>query len=289
MTLLLSHHLNYSPPLHHDHSFFLSFCALQSLMNNSSPLNLVFSVLFIVCTVLRNAYGELSRALGMALILALQRTRNIRQQYPCWPHIKACLAAGPRMPTDYPLMQSVLSMALVGVVCGGNLPLLPTWMGALAGGASMAMITTLPTANGDLARSMGMRVVSLAQEVLEINSELRILPKLAVVSGKIFDRIMILDRKHRIKDKIVATVSWGYEQVTRTAQKVQEDEMGRDGDDGRGGDRRRGGDDRRGEPPRRGGNDRSGNGGRSFERERDGDRRDDRERRGDAWRNERRR
>lgn len=167
----------------------------------------------------------------MALILALQRTRNIRTQYPTWPHVKACLAAGPRMPTDYPLLQSVISMTAVGVACGANLPLLPSWMGAMAGGASLAFVTTLPTASGDLARSAGMRVYSLLEEVVTINAELRILPKAATVSGKIFDRIMILDRKHRIKDKIVTVFSWTYDQVSRTASKVQADMNEEDGDD----------------------------------------------------------
>lgn len=166
------------------------------------------------------------------------------------------------MPTDYPLLPSVASMAAVGVACGANLrvPLLPSWMGAMAGGASFAFVATLPTAAGDLARSMGMRVVSLLEEVVAINAQLRILSKGATVSGKIFDKIMILDRKHRIKDKIVTVFSFAYDAVSKTASKVQSD-MKDDDDDNRGGDRttrgdaRRGddrrGDERRGEPRRR--------------------------------------
>jgi hypothetical protein len=163
------------------------------------------------------------------------------------------------MPTDYPLLPSVSSMAAVGVACGANLhvPLLPSWMGAMAGAASFAFATTLPTATGDLARSMGMRVVSLLEEVMAINAELRILSKGATVSGKIFDKIMILDRKHRIKDKIVTVFSFAYDAVSKTASKVQSDM--KDDDDNRGGERSRGdarrgddrGDERRGEPRRR--------------------------------------
>jgi hypothetical protein len=133
-------------------------------------------------------------------------------------------------------------------------------MGAMAGGASFAFVATLPTAAGDLARSMGMRVVSLLEEVVAINAELRILSKGATVSGKIFDKIMILDRKHRIKDKIVTVCSFAYDAVAKTASKVQSDMKDDDDDDNRGGDRTRGdarrgddrrGDERRGEPRRR--------------------------------------
>ena len=256
------------------HMDYFHFDTLQSLINKPTPFALVFFSLFVTCTFLRNPYGELSRALGMALILALQRTRSIRNQYPTWPHVKACLATGPRIPTDpndHPLLQSVLSMTFVGMVVGANLPLLPTWMGAVAGGASLAMVTTLPTANGDLARSMGMRVVSLLEEVWIINSELNIMSKLGVVSGKIFDHIMILDRKHRIKDKIVTIVSFAYVQVARTVQNVQS-EMGQDDEQD---DIRRDSSDRRNDRAR------EGAGGRRDDRERGGDRRDDRERGGD--------
>ena len=68
-----------------------------------------------------------------------------------------------------------------------------------------------------------MRVVGLAQEVLAINSELRILAKTGTVGGLIFDKVMIMDRKHRIKDRIVAVCRWGYDKLSRTAAQVQAD------------------------------------------------------------------
>lgn len=196
-------------------------------MNNPRPAGLAFFILFIVCTFLRNPYGELSRALGMALILALQRTQYIRRKYPAWPHIKACIGAGPRVPTDtqedYNALFAMIAMAFVGFACGGSLPLLPTWMGAMAGGAALVFLTTLPSSNGDLARTMGMRVVSLFEEVLSINSDLKMMSKVGIVSGKILDKVLVLDRKHRIKDRLIAAFSWAYEQVSRTAQQVQTD------------------------------------------------------------------
>jgi hypothetical protein len=203
-------------------------------MNNPKHVGLVFGIVFILCTFLRNPYGELSRALGMALILALQRTCAIRNKYPAWPHIKACIGAGPRVVSlpeeeeDYNALYAVISMTLVGFACGGSLPLIPTWMGAMAGGASLAFLTTLPTANGDLARTMGMRVVSLFEEVLSINDDLKIMSKVGVVAGKILDKVLVLDRKHKIKDKLIRGFSWAYDQVSRTAEQVQTDSRMRD-------------------------------------------------------------
>jgi hypothetical protein len=199
----------------------------KSLMNNPKLFGSVFGIVFIVCTFLRNPYGELSRALGMALILALQRTCAIRNKYPAWPHVKACIGAGPRLSLlpdeDYNALYAVISMTLVGFACGGSVPLLPTWMGATVGGASLAFVTTLPTANGDLARTMGMRVVSLLEEVVSINADLKMMTKVGVVSGKILDKVLVLDRKHKIKDKLIRGFSWAYEQVSRTAEQVQTD------------------------------------------------------------------
>lgn len=64
---------------------------------------------------------------------------------------------------------------------------------------------------------MGMRVVALVEEFLEINNELRVIQKLGTVSGKILDKILILDRKHRIKDRIAGGITYVYNQVSRAA------------------------------------------------------------------------
>lgn len=124
---------------------------------------------------------------------------------------------------DFKMTYALLAMALVGSFCGGNVPIIPAWMGGIAGAFAFASLTMGANARGDLGRSMGMRVVGLVQLVLAINSELRILGKAATVGGLIFDKIMIMDRKHRIKDRIVAISKWGYEKVSKTAEQVKED------------------------------------------------------------------
>ena len=93
----------------------------------------------------------------------------------------------------------------------------------IVGAVVSASLTTGSNARGDLGRSMGMRIVGLVQLVLAVNSELQILGKSATVGGLIFDKLMIMNRKHWIKDKIVAICQWGYDKVSRTAEQVKED------------------------------------------------------------------
>jgi len=212
----------------------------KSILNRPQSFAVLCFIIFVVCTYLRNPYGELVKASGMALILALQRSRNIWRRYPTWKHVKASIGADQRQPfppadnpwayqavepddVDFSMLYTLVAMGFIGSMCGGNLPLIPTWMGALAGAGLLAFGTTTRDARGDLARSMGMRVVSLGQEAIGINRELELLSKLGVVSGKILDKILILDRKHRIKDRLIAGFSWVYEQVSRTAAEVQND------------------------------------------------------------------
>ena len=223
---------------------------------------------------LRNDYGELSRALGLAFVFTLQRTTSVRKDFPTLVHIKALIGQGPRKPfppvdaesspwryepiyeddPDFKMTYVLLAMALVGSFCGGNVPLLPQWMGGIIGAVAFASFTQGSNAQGDIGRTMGMRLVALVKVVTSINSELRILGKAATVGGLIFDKMMILDRKHRVKDKFVAIFKFAYDKVARTADLVQEDIKEDKRDDRRDRPPRRDFDDendRRGRPPSR--------------------------------------
>lgn len=176
-------------------------------------------------------------------MLTLGRTSSVRKDYPTLPHLKAMIRQGPRKPfppvddgespwryepiyrddPDFKMTYALLAMSCVGSFCGGNVPIIPAWIGGIVGAAVFASMTTGANARGDLGRTMGMRLVGLIQVVLAINSELRILGKAATVGGLIFDKVMIMDRKHRIKDKIVAICKWGYDKVSKTAEQVKED------------------------------------------------------------------
>mmetsp|Transcript_15540 Transcript_15540/g.22918 ORF Transcript_15540/g.22918 Transcript_15540/m.22918 type:complete len:480 (-) Transcript_15540:55-1494(-) len=241
----------------------------QSLFNTPRAFGIFCSVFFVFLTLFRGPYGELSKALGLTLIFVWQRNFRIRRRYPTWPHVKSSLGIIPRRPfprnDDYQTgevskIYTLIAMALVGSTCGGSLPLLPTWMGGLGGAALFVVGTLLPSARGDLCRSMGMRVVAVVEELLDINKELKVVQKSGVVAGLILDKILILDRKHNIKDRIGTGLTWIYTQVAQTAGKVDSERR----------ENRR--DDRERRENRRD-SDRRDNSDRSFESRREQDRR----------------
>jgi hypothetical protein len=221
-------------------SFFLS--------PKSSPwtISAACFVAFFFTSYLRNPYGELVRALGMTLILVLQQSRQIRKRYPGLRHVQSLLRIKARAPfppsrnpwtyapregtsdPEFSMLYALVAMAMVGSLVGGNVPLIPSWMGGLAGGAAFAFAATLPTANGDLVRCMGMRVVAVAKEAWILQSDLRLLSKFGTVTGKIADKLLILDRKHRIKDRVISGASFLYEQVLRATQQPQQPQAGPD-------------------------------------------------------------
>lgn len=216
----------------------------KSLLNDPVLMSVLVASLLFVAGFLRNDYGELSRALGLAFVLTFERTGFARKEYPTVPHLKAMIRQGPRRPfppvedgsspwkyepvyrddPEFKMTYALLAMMLVGSFCGGNVPILPAWMGGIIGAVTFASFTTGANARGDLGRAMGMRLVGLVREAMAINSDLRILGKTATVGGLVFDKLMIVDKKHRIKDKIVAIFKWGYDKIATTAEQVK-DEM----------------------------------------------------------------
>mmetsp|Transcript_10529 Transcript_10529/g.24958 ORF Transcript_10529/g.24958 Transcript_10529/m.24958 type:complete len:579 (-) Transcript_10529:327-2063(-) len=238
-----------------------------------------WAAFLIISTWFRTPMGELSRAVGLSLILVLQRTQRIRREYPTWRYVAASvgiLRGGPRdargkprgprpfpparnpwrysprspRDPDFNMMYALVSMSLVGSTVGGNMPFIPNWIGALAGAAIFAFACTWQESHrGDLARTMGMRVVRAVTELWEIQADLQIIPKATVVSSQMIDRAMILDRKHRVKDRFLSLANKGYAQASKVAEQIQQQQRGgpnKDRDD----DRRResDSDDRRGGP-----------------------------------------
>ncbi|CAB9511588.1 expressed unknown protein [Seminavis robusta] len=212
----------------------------KSLLNSPITFAGVGGTFFLLCTLLRNPYGELVRAMGMALILALQRFTSIRGRYPTWRHVKSSLGAAQRRPfppaanpwtyqprsnrdVPFKMLYTLITMAFVGSTVGGSMPLIPTWMGSLAGAGLFGLATTLQSSRGDLIRSMGMRVVALCEEFLGINAELEILRKGGVVTGKVLDKLLILDRQHRIKDRLISGATFLFGQISNQVNRVQSD------------------------------------------------------------------
>ena len=152
---------------------------------------------------------------------------------------------------EFQMAYAILAMALVGSTCGGNIPFIPTWLGGLGGAGIFAFGTTLPTARGDLCRVMGMRVVALAKEFWSIQTDLQLWPKLGIVGSKLLDKILILDRQHGIKDRIVALVMWIYSQIQQVSSQIQQQQQQQQQQRGRGGGES-GGDGRDDRSPPRG-------------------------------------
>lgn len=215
-----------------------------------------WAIVLVVSTWFRTPMGELSRALGLSLILVLQRTQRIRREYPTWRYVAASVgiirggprdARGrPRGPRPFPparnpwkytprsprdpdfnMMYALVSMAMVGSTVGGNLPFIPNWIGALVGASSFAFACTWQNSHrGDLARTMGMRVVRAVSELWEIQADLQIIPKATVVSSQVIDKAMILDRKHRVKDRFLSLANKSYAQASQVAEQIQKQQRG---------------------------------------------------------------
>jgi len=195
------------------------------------------AAIFFAGSFFRTPFGELVRALGLSLILVLQRTSNVRKKYPTWRYVKAAIGSTkrnlrpfppsrnlwtyePRRPGDvsFSMLYSILAMSFIGSFCGGSIPIIPTWIGSLAGAGIFAFGCTLSSAKGDLCRTMGMRIVALLQELWHIQTDLRIIPKAAVVTSQVIDKMMLFDRQHRVKDRFLSLVTRAYDKVTSEMQ-----------------------------------------------------------------------
>ena len=198
------------------------------------PGALAFSIGYL----LRGAFGDCVRSLALAMLWTVQRSRLVWKEYPTWRHIKACVRAGPRRPyppasnpwnyqpspnsPSFNMMYTLISIALVGSTVGGNVPLVPKWLGGLLGAGFFAYLATLPSASGDLARAAGMRVVGLLQELWQVATELRLRQQLTVFAVRLFDRMMFLDRQHRIRDRVTTVIALFYQQVIVRAMNQQQ-------------------------------------------------------------------
>jgi hypothetical protein len=221
----------------------------KSIVGHGKESAIMFAFLFwFLGTFFRDAYGEMVRSVALGFIYLLNRTRSVRRRYRTGIHLKSIcrLGGGGRAPfppiasedgienmwkyvpqynddPEFDMIKSLICLVVIGSFCGGNIPLIPTWMGSMAGAATFAFMGISKNARGDLMRTMGMRVVALAGEAIDINAELKIARKVSVVAGKLLDKALILDRKHRIKDKLVSGASWVYDKVSSTVNNVQND------------------------------------------------------------------
>ena len=224
----------------------------QSLLGQvpSSSILLATSILFSILTWLRNdIYGELIRAISFTIIFSVQRSIQIRNQYPAYQYLYNAILGDtttnakrrrrPFPPTNNPwtwssnqdedddivfqMIPTVVAMAFIGSVMGTNIPLLPSSLGALLGAASFAYTTTLSSSRGDLCRCMGMRIVAFVREFITIaNTDLHLPQKSAVVASAVLDKLLILDRQHSIRQRIGSGITAMIDTVSRIQRDMQQ-------------------------------------------------------------------
>ena len=230
----------------------LGFFLDQSLMGGKQKIfTFVFVTWFLVMITLhRNGNSNVSDwmlTLGMIFIQSIKNVRRIKQDYPTRPYIRSALfASQPRKvfppntnnPWQYEdgsyfqMIPTVAAMGFIGSICAAAIPIIPTWMSGIVGAALFVYITTLPSSRGDLCRIMGMRLVALLKESYFIQRDYDFMHKTRIVFFQFLDRIMIFDRKHKVKDKIQSILSFLYNK----ALQIQSDMNNNNNNDNTGND-----------------------------------------------------
>jgi hypothetical protein len=126
---------------------------------------------------------------------------------------------------EFNMLYTMIAMIWLGAVCGSSvassLPLVPTWIGTLSGAAVFVLYLTFPDNHrGDFGRLLGMRLVALIKLLLKTNAELRITQQTGFVAGEILDKLLVLDRKHRVREQLGRTIQFLYRQTTQTMSSV---------------------------------------------------------------------
>lgn len=157
------------------------------LPNNARSMSV--GVIFAGCALglnfIRTVYSDLLRSLALVMILTVTKTRDIRRRYPTLPHIKSILRPSTcsRVPFPYDgnpwqynggrfeefnMLYTALALGLVGGVVGGNIPLVPTFLGGPLGCAAFAFAATLQDAKVSLyviKECLGCDVLNFASEI----------------------------------------------------------------------------------------------------------------------------
>lgn len=120
------------------------------------------------------------------------------------------------------MLYAFSAICLTGSCVGGMLlPFLPRWMGGLIGAGWMSYSVTRPTAYGDLIRVAAMRVVAAAVVFYRISQELKLGPQSVALATTLFDTILVMDRQHRIRDRLGSIIMIVYDQILRLIQQFQ--------------------------------------------------------------------
>jgi len=199
----------------------------------------VAAMFFLISTLGRGQISDWVRTVSVALLLTLRRSHKVRKAYPTWPHIKACFGAAFREPypptrelwkykprdkndPDFDMLWSTAALALVSGACGAYCTPIMSWLGGwLAAGGAVALMMR-DGAAGDVARASGMRLVATVGVGRSVVADLKLVPQTGMMLSNILDRLMIFDRQHRVKDRVVSLVTAAAQQVSRISKQRQE-------------------------------------------------------------------
>jgi hypothetical protein len=215
----------------------------------SPPWGLGIAIVYaLLIWVRQNIYAELLRAASMAALLSWQRWQRIRRRYPTGRYLYAAVVRGaPRRPfpdpnddADFVLLPTCLAMAVLGAAAvPGNIPLLPTSLTRIVAAILVGYTTTLPTRSGDVCRCLGTRVRVWLSEWRRLARQVELPRHAGVVAAALFDRAMILDRQHRVRQRLATAVAQGVAAVRQRKRPTEGQEEELDEDDGRRRRRRR--------------------------------------------------
>ena len=239
----------------------VGFLCMMITSTWSPVLVLPFTVLFFVASFKKSSdLGKLSIAFGVVNILLLRRAKpsstlsefffylrgafNLTQRRPYppsenpWAH---------RFDPDDPnsiqfgMYSTILAIMLLGSTIGSNIakqiPLFPTWIGALGAAGFCGYTSTLRDGRGDLLRFLGNSVVQCWSTFSEVSGEVELWDKLNKVSGKSMGHLSKLDSKYKIIDKLKFALAMLIGKVSSMSNQVRNDMQGNDDS----GNRRRGG------------------------------------------------
>jgi len=190
-------------------------------------------------------FGELLRALGVSLILTLQRSGTLKQQYPLLTQVKAVVvrrrrrfppnapkslwkySPSPESPVQFSMSRAILAAGFLGSMLGYmaakaiNMFILPPWLLALASCGMLVYSSTMEASQGDLVRCLSMKCVGLAGLVIDAAGETKVAPKSYAVAGQLGKKMNALDAKYKIKDKVFAVTGKVFSGMAGAAQRMQ--------------------------------------------------------------------
>lgn len=216
---------------------------------------------------LSGTFGDLSRALGVFLILLLRRASfgafsiqiakqlrasmalSARQPFPPgenpWRYKPTPGTSEPNFNMTFTLLSVILAGAILGWTVTKPIPLFPSWLGAIGTGGALGYFATLRDGKGDLFRFLGWSLSEGVSEISAAAGEVGLTDKGGVVFANALAYGSKLDGKYKIIEKCQTAFAIVLGAVTSTVAKVrsdmeEEENTGR-GDGGRGGGGRGGG------------------------------------------------